>query len=69
LTSREWDVLRAIARAKSNKEIGAALDISEATVKVHVTHILRKLKVTGRIEAINVAARRGIVNIDPVPPA
>lgn len=67
LTSREWDVLRAIARAKSNKEIGTALDISEATVKVHVTHILRKLKVTGRIEAINVAARRGIVNVDPVP--
>jgi DNA-binding NarL/FixJ family response regulator len=48
----------------SNKEIGSALDISEATVKVHVTHILEKLNVTGRTEAINVALRRGLVHMD-----
>jgi DNA-binding NarL/FixJ family response regulator len=42
------------------------LDISEATVKVHITHILEKLKVTGRTEAINVAMRRGLVHIDPL---
>jgi DNA-binding NarL/FixJ family response regulator len=66
LTVRETEVLRAVTNGKSNKEIGAALDISEATVKVHMTHILEKLNVTGRTEAINVAVRRGLVHMDPV---
>ena len=56
-------MIRALTSGKSNKEIGTLLDISEATVKVHVTHILEKLKVTGRTEAINVAMRRGLVHI------
>jgi two-component system NarL family response regulator len=64
LTRREMETMQAIARGKSNKEIGCLFDISEATVKVHVTHILEKLKVTGRTEAINVAVRRGLVEID-----
>jgi two-component system, NarL family, response regulator len=64
LTTREMEVLRILAVGKSNKEIGVAFNISEATVKVHVTHILEKLKVTGRTEAINVAVRRGLVNMD-----
>ncbi|MCU1300874.1 MAG: putative two-component system response regulator [Candidatus Sulfotelmatobacter sp.] len=64
LTARETEVLGILAIGKSNKEIGVAFNISEATVKVHVTHILEKLKVTGRTEAINVAVRRGLVNID-----
>jgi two-component system NarL family response regulator len=64
LTRREMEVLRAVAAGKSNKEIGVALEISEATVKVHVTHILEKLKVTGRTEAINIAAKRGLVRMD-----
>jgi DNA-binding NarL/FixJ family response regulator len=64
LTAREMEVLRILAVGKSNKEIGVAFNISEATVKVHVTHILEKLKVTGRTEAINVAVRRGLVNMD-----
>jgi two-component system NarL family response regulator len=64
LTRREKDVLRILAAGKSNKEIGVAFDISEATVKVHVTHILEKLKVTGRTEAMNVAVRRGLVSLD-----
>jgi two-component system NarL family response regulator len=63
LTNREKEVLRAVAIGKSNKEIGVALDISESTVKVHMTHILEKLKVTGRTEAINAAIRRGLVRI------
>jgi Bacterial regulatory proteins, luxR family len=42
------------------------LDISDAAVKVHITHILKKLKVTGRPEAINVAVRRGLVHMDPL---
>ncbi len=64
LTAREMDVLGKLAVGKSNKEIGVVFNISEATVKVHVTHILEKLKVTGRTEAINVAVRRGLVNMD-----
>lgn len=66
LTVRETEVLRAVTSGKSNKEIGAALVISEATVKVHMTHILEKLNVAGRTEAINVAMRRGLVHLDPV---
>lgn len=66
LTARELEVIRALANGKSNKEIGTLLDISEATVKVHITHILEKLKVTGRTEAIHVAMRRGLVHIDPL---
>ncbi|HTT24674.1 MAG TPA: response regulator transcription factor [Candidatus Sulfotelmatobacter sp.] len=64
LTRREIQVLNAVTAGKSNKEIGAVFDISEATVKVHVTHILEKLRVTGRTEAINVAIRRGLVRLD-----
>jgi DNA-binding NarL/FixJ family response regulator len=64
LTAREKEVLGILAVGKSNKEIGVACNISEATVKVHVTHILEKLKVSGRTEAINVAVRRGLVNMD-----
>ena len=66
LTARELEVIRALTSGKSNKEIGTLLDISEATVKVHITHILEKLKVTGRTEAINVAMRSGLVHIDPL---
>ena len=66
LTARELEVIRALTSGNSNKEIGTLLDISEATVKVHITHILEKLKVTGRTEAINVAMRRGLVHIDPL---
>ncbi len=61
LTPREIEVLRLMAVGKSNKEIGSALDVTEGTVKVHVNHILAKLGVTGRVEAIMVAAQRGLV--------
>jgi two-component system, NarL family, response regulator len=64
LTRRETQVLDAVATGKSNKEIGAAFNISEATIKVHMTHILEKLRVTGRTEAINVAVKRGLVHLD-----
>jgi two-component system NarL family response regulator len=64
LTPRETQVMRALTTGMSNKEIGSALDISESTVKVHVTHILEKLNVTGRTEAINVALKRGLVHMD-----
>lgn len=63
LTARELDVVRALTSGKTNKEIGVLLNISEATVKVHVTHVLEKLKVTGRTELIHVAVKRGLVHI------
>jgi two-component system NarL family response regulator len=64
LTTREMDVMRAVTLGKSNKEIGVAYNISEGTVKVHMTHIFEKLRVTGRTEAINVAVKRGLVRIE-----
>ena len=64
LTRREIEVLDLVVAGKSNKEIAAAFDISEATVKVHMTHILEKLRVTGRTEAINVAVKRGLVRLE-----
>jgi two-component system NarL family response regulator len=64
LTAREIEVLHFLASGKSNKEIGNQLNISEATVKVHVTHIFEKLKVTGRTQAIGVAVNRGLVDLE-----
>src|ERR1700739_3545730 len=63
MTSREKEVLRLMAVGKSNKEIGSALDVMEGTVKVHVNHILAKLGVAGRVEAITVAVQRGLVHL------
>jgi DNA-binding NarL/FixJ family response regulator len=63
LTVRETEVLRAVVSGKSNKEVGSALDISEATVKVHMTHLMEKLNVAGRTEAITEAIKRGLVHM------
>lgn len=67
LTAREIQVLRLMVGGKSNKEIGSSLDVTEGTVKVHVNHILSKLGVTGRVEAIMAAARRGFVHLVGIP--
>ncbi len=61
LSPREMQVLQAIAEGKSNREIGEALKIGEGTVKIHVNHVLKKLGVKGRTEAVNAALKRGIV--------
>ena len=61
LTPRELDVLRLLALGKPNKLIGAALSISEVTVKSHMQAIFRKLGVLSRTEAIAVANRRGLL--------
>jgi len=64
LSERELEILKQIARGKSNKEIGQALYISEYTVKNHVRSILKKLKAIGRTEAIAIATGRGLVSMD-----
>jgi len=63
LTSRELEVLQGIVAGRSNKEIGAALSISEATVKTHINNILSKLGVTDRTQAATTALKRGIVHL------
>jgi two-component system NarL family response regulator len=63
LTSREMDVLRLIVGGKSNKEIGGALHISEATVKTHINNLLGKLGVSDRTQAATSAIQRGIVEL------
>lgn len=63
LTGREHEVLELIVRGLSNKEIGSALGISEATVKSHINSILGKLGVTDRTQAATTALQRGIVHL------
>lgn len=64
LTEREMDVLRLIARGKSNKEIADALVISEKTVKTHVSNILSKLHLADRTQAAIYALRQRLVPIE-----
>ena len=64
LSMRELDVLRLMLGGKRNREIASALDITEGTVKLHVSSILGKLGVADRTEAVTVALQRGIVQLD-----
>jgi DNA-binding NarL/FixJ family response regulator len=63
LSARELQVLELIVKGRSNKEIGDALGISEATVKWHVNMILSRLDVTDRTQATVAALQRGIVHL------
>ena len=63
LSGREQQVLELVAKGRSNKEIAGALDITEATVKGHLTNILGKLGVTDRTQAVIAAIRRGLVHL------
>ena len=60
LTRRETEVLRLLVAGRTNREIGEALFISGKTASVHVSNILAKLEVGGRIEAAAVAHRLGL---------
>lgn len=64
LTARETEVLRRVALGLSNKDIAAALGVGEETVKTHVTHVLSKLQVENRAQAIVQALKRGLVSLD-----
>jgi DNA-binding NarL/FixJ family response regulator len=64
LSAREIEVLRLIAKGLANKEIGAALDVVEGTVKIHVTNILAKLHVSDRTQAILAAVKHGIIQLE-----
>jgi DNA-binding CsgD family transcriptional regulator len=69
LTERELDVLRLLGQGKTNPEIAAALFISPRTAGVHVSHILRKLDATSRVQAASIAERAGLLPAEPTGPA
>lgn len=64
LTPRQQTILEFMAAGKPNKEIATSLGISDATVREHVSLILRNLKVSNRVQAINEAKRLGYVVAD-----
>lgn len=64
LSPREIEVLGLIARGLSNKEIAAELDLVEGTVKVHITNILGKLRVSDRTQAILAGVKQGIIQLE-----
>ncbi len=63
LTPREMEILKYIAQGYLNKQIAAELDISEQTIKNHVTSILRKLNANARTEAVVVAIKQGLISL------
>ena len=63
LTPRETEILNYMAKGYLNKQIAHILDISEQTIKNHVTSILRKLDANARTQAVITAVRRGIISL------
>jgi two-component system NarL family response regulator len=63
LTTREIEVLQLISEGLRNKEVGATLGIAEGTVQIHVKNIFAKLNVNDRTGAVQVAVRRGLIQM------
>jgi DNA-binding NarL/FixJ family response regulator len=63
LSNRELEVLRLMVQGKNNPQISADLNIAESTVRFHINHILSKLGVSDRTQAVIMAVKRGIVNL------
>jgi two-component system NarL family response regulator len=63
ITPQEMRVLNQVAEGKSNREIGETLFISEATVKIHLSHLFEKLGATSRTDAVAKAVERGLIRM------
>ena len=63
LTPREKEVLRCISQGYANKNIAYEFDVSEQTIKNHVTSVLRKLNANARTHAVVIAAKQGLISI------
>ncbi|MBI1877468.1 MAG: response regulator transcription factor [Chloroflexi bacterium] len=64
LTEREKEILQLVAKGLSNKIVAEGLNLSEGTVKIHVSNILAKLRVSSRIEAALWAMQKGLVALE-----
>jgi NarL family two-component system response regulator LiaR len=64
LTERELEVLRLVAQGRSNTEIAAKLTVTEVTVRTHVSHILKKLNLSNRVQATLYALKEGLVKLE-----
>ena len=62
LTPREKEIIACLARGESNKYIARALDLAESTVKIHVQNVLKKLKMTSRVQAAVYAVEHRLLN-------
>jgi len=72
LTGRELEVIRALARGKSDRQIANSLGISEKTVRNHTSNIYRKLHIFDRTQAVIYAIREGVIDVEELeyrPPA
>ena len=64
LTPRQFDVLKCLAEGLSNKQIAYRLGLSEGTVKIHITLLMRALDVGNRMQAVREARHRGLLKED-----
>jgi len=64
LTDREKEVLRLVAKGHSNQRIADQLTITEVTVRTHVSHILKKLNLSNRVQATLYALREGLISLE-----